>query len=36
MIDLLREKASEYGGDALVGLDVNAKGEALASVIRYE
>lgn len=36
MVDKLREKASESGGDALIGLDINAVGGATASVIRYE
>lgn len=36
MIELLRAKASENGGDALMGLDINAKGGASASVVRYK
>jgi hypothetical protein len=35
MIELLRKKASAAGGDALMGLDINAHGGATASVIRY-
>jgi hypothetical protein len=36
MIDLLRNQASESGGDALIGLEINAHGGASATVIRYE
>ena len=35
LVDMLRQKASEMGGDALLSLDVNATGGAFASVIRY-
>jgi len=35
LIDQLRKKASEHGGDALIGLDIQATGGATASVIRY-
>ena len=36
MIEMLRRKASESGGDALIGLEINATGGASASVIRFE
>ena len=36
MIELLRKQASESGGDALMGLDISAKGGASATVVRYE
>jgi hypothetical protein len=32
----LRKKASENGGDALTGFEIDATGGAFASVIRYE
>jgi hypothetical protein len=35
LIDLLKEKASENGGDALISIQVNALGGVTASVIRY-
>jgi hypothetical protein len=35
MVDKLREKASECGGDALIALDVRANGRATATVVRY-
>ncbi len=36
MITMLRKQASDNGGDALIGLEVSARGAATASVIRYE
>ena len=36
MIEMLRKKASENGGDALVGLDLHASGGVTATVIRYQ
>lgn len=33
---ILRKKASETGGDALIGLDFYANGSAMATVIRYQ
>lgn len=36
LIDLLREKASQNGGDAITDLEISAPGGASASVIRYE
>jgi hypothetical protein len=36
IIEMLRKKASENGGDALIGLDMRANGGISASVIRYE
>lgn len=36
IIGLFRQKASESGGDALIGLDFDATGAASASVIRYQ
>ncbi len=35
LIEELRKKASEQGGDALINLDVQVTGGATASVIRY-
>lgn len=35
MIQMMRQKASESGGDALVGLEIRASGSVVASVIRY-
>ena len=36
MIAMLRKKAAESGGDALIGLEIDARGGATASVIRFE
>jgi hypothetical protein len=36
LIDLLKLKASQSGGDAILGLDVQAVGGASASVVRYQ
>ena len=36
LIDELKKKAALSGGDALIGLDIQATGGATASVIRYE
>jgi hypothetical protein len=36
LVELLRAKASEVGGDAIIGLEIDATGSASASVIRYQ
>lgn len=36
LIDLLRSKASDVGGDAIIGLDIDPTGGVTASVIRYQ
>jgi len=36
MVDLLRKKAPESGGDAIIDLDMRANGGVTATVIRYQ
>jgi len=36
LIELLKRKAADVGGDALIGIDIDATGNATASVIRFE
>ncbi len=36
LVESLRKKASESGGDAIIGLELSAVGGAFATVIRYE
>jgi hypothetical protein len=35
-VELLRAKASEQGGDALMSLDIGADNRAIATLVRYE
>ena len=36
LIEKLKERASEVGGDALIGIEIDATGMTSASVIRYQ